>query len=259
MALVSSPSLSSPNHGERRGGAAPGILVLHYTGMPDAQSALARLCAADSEVSAHYLVHEDGCIVQMVEEHRRAWHAGAGSWAGFDDINSHSIGIEIVNPGHDHGYPDFPGVQIDAVIALGLDIVRRHAIRPDRVIAHSDMAPSRKRDPGEKFPWGALHAAGLGHWVPPAPIDGAGPGLRPGDSGAGVRDLQAALRDYGYGIPVDGQYSPATQAVVSAFQRHFRPALVDGIADASTRDTLQRLRCALSGRMAAGDPARPGL
>lgn len=229
----------SPNQGERR--ARPDILLLHYTGMRDAQAALKRLTAPHSEVSAHYLVFENGEIVQLVPEARRAWHAGVSSWAGMKDINSHSIGIEIANPGHDGGYPDFPDAQIEAVIALCRDILARHPIRPQRVLAHSDTAPARKQDPGEKFPWEKLHAAGIGHWVTPAAIEG-GAVFTIGDSGPGVRALQRDLADYGYGIAATGHYDEATAQVVVAFQRHFRPARVDGVADVSTVRTLEELR-----------------
>lgn len=230
----------SPNHGERRV-ARPDMLVLHYTGMPDAEAALARLCDPASEVSAHYLVFEDGGIVQLVPEARRAWHAGASSWVGVRDINSHSIGIEIANPGHDYGYRDFPDAQIAAVIALCRDIVARHRIAPQRVLAHSDVAPARKQDPGEKFPWRELRAAGIGHWVAPHAIEG-GPLLAIGDSGPAVRALQQDFADYGYGLAATGHYDEATALVVVAFQRHFRPARVDGVADVSTVATLRALQ-----------------
>jgi N-acetylmuramoyl-L-alanine amidase len=233
----------SPNYGERRA-ARPDMIVLHYTGMPDAEAALERLCAPGSEVSAHYVVLEDGAIVQCVPEARRAWHAGVSSWGGETDINSHSIGIEVVNPGHEWGYRDFPPAQIDAVIALCRDIVARHAIAPQRVLAHSDVAPARKQDPGEKFPWGTLHAAGVGHWVRPAAIEG-GPVLTIGDSGSGVRALQEDFADFGYGITATGHYDEATALVVVAFQRHFRPERVDGVADVSTLTTLRALLTAL--------------
>ena len=164
----------SPNHDERRGGLRPDMIVLHYTGMPDAAGALDLLCSPQSKVSAHYFVFEDGYIVQMVEESRRAWHAGTSFWAGETDINSCSIGIEIANPGHDYGYPDFPKRQIAAVIALCRSIQTRHAVPPARVLAHSDVAPSRKQDPGEKFPWRTLSDSGVGHWVNPAPITEGG-------------------------------------------------------------------------------------
>jgi N-acetylmuramoyl-L-alanine amidase len=219
----------------------PDILLVHYTGMPSADDALTRLCSPASEVSAHYLVFEDGRTVQLVPEARRAWHAGAAFWAGETDINSASIGIEIANPGHEHGYRDFPGAQIEAVIALCRDIVTRRGIRADRVLAHSDVAPMRKEDPGEKFPWRALHAAGVGHWVEPAPLAAVGQTLAEAIRGAEVRDLQADLRRYGYGIEPTGAYDGCTAAVVRAFQHHFRPARVDGLADASTTATLRQI------------------
>jgi N-acetylmuramoyl-L-alanine amidase len=232
--------VASPNHGARRRGERPDMLILHYTGMTDAAAAIAWLCAAASGVSAHYVVREDGSIVQCVPEAQRAWHAGVAWWDGIADINSHSIGIEIVNPGHDGGYPDFPDAQIEAVIALCRDILGRHPIAPQRVLAHSDVAPARKQDPGEKFPWPRLAAAGIGHWVEPAAL-GAGPAAAVDN----LMTVQAALRAYGYRIEPTGAEDAATATVVTAFQRHFRPARVDGVADASTRATLQKLLAAL--------------
>ena len=236
--------IPSPNHGERVGQGRPDMIVLHYTGMPTAEGALERLCSLEApRVSSHYLVYEDGRIFQLVPEARRAQHAGISSWEGETDINSRSVGIEIVNPGHDGGYPDFPHRQIAAVIALCRDILARRPMRADRVVAHSDVAPSRKQDPGEKFPWRQLHEAGVGHWVEPAP-PGEARGLSLGDSGAAVAELQASLAQYGYGIPSPGQFDQLMHDVVVAFQRHFRPARVDGIADPSTIDTLRRLLAA---------------
>lgn len=234
----------SANWGERAAGATPDMIVLHYTGMPDAQAALDWLCNGDSQVSAHYFVFEDGRIVQMVSEDKRAWHAGRSFWQGVTDINSCSIGIEIANPGHEHGYVDFAGPQIDAVIALCRDIVARHAIAAERLLAHSDVAPARKRDPGERFPWQRLHEAGLGHWVPPAPLAG-GEELRIGGEGPAVAEFQPRLAGYGYDVECNGRYDERTQASVTAFQRHFRPARVDGVADASTIATLGALVAAL--------------
>jgi len=234
------PFIASPNHGARNG-VAPDMLLLHYTGMPDAAEALRRLCDPAAQVSAHYLVFEDGRVVQCVPEERRAWHAGVSLWEGITDINSHSIGIEIANPGHEHGYADFPPPQVEAVVALCRDILKRHSLAPHRVLAHSDVAPTRKDDPGEKFPWRVLHDAGVGLWVEPAPLDLAGDCLAPGDGGAAVSSLQAALHRYGYGIAANGLYDAVTEAVVRAFQRHFRPQRVDGRADLSTRQTLAKL------------------
>jgi N-acetylmuramoyl-L-alanine amidase len=175
-----------------------------------------------------------------VPEARRAWHAGLASWKGESDINSRSIGIEIVNAGHDGGSPPFTPQQIDATIALCADICARHAIAPQRVLAHSDVAPARKCDPGELFPWDDLHARGVGHLVPAAPIAG-GRFFALGDEGQPVQALQAMFALYGYGIAVTGVFDVATEQVVRAFQRHFRRACIDGVADASTITTLRDL------------------
>lgn len=230
----------SPNCGARRGVKRPDLLILHYTGMQDCAAALRRLTEKTSEVSSHYLVFEDGRIVQLVPEKKRAWHAGVSSWQGESDINSRSIGIEICNPGHDFGYPDFPRRQMKAVIALCRDIIKRNHIRPEHVLAHSDIAPARKQDPGEKFPWARLHKAGVGHFVPPAKI-ARGKRFRRGGKGAEILEAQRQLAEYGYGIAPSGKFDAATEDVVIAFQRHFRPRRVDGVLDASTRATLARL------------------
>ena len=243
---VAAEVVASPNHGERRNGRRADMLLLHYTGMPTAGDALRRLCDPTSEVSSHYFVFEDGRSVQLVSETRRAWHAGAGSWAEEDDINSCSIGIEIANPGHDGGLPPFPEAQVSGVIALAKDIVARCSIAADRVLAHSDVAPGRKQDPGERFPWGRLHSAGVGHWVEPAPIRN-GPALARGDCGGEVETAQTLLARYGYRLPVSGVYDERTEAVVAAFQRHFRPERVDGIADESTLATLRKLIASRAG------------
>ena len=229
----------SPNHGERREGPVD-MLILHYTGMETAKGAHDWLCDPKSQVSSHYFVYEDGSICQLVPEDRRAWHAGVGFWGGVRDINSRSIGIEIANPGHAGGYPDFPPGQMEAVAALCADICARLSIPPKRVLAHSDVAPARKIDPGEKFDWAMLASRGAGHWVEPAPIRG-GRFFQQGDAGQPVEALQAMLALYGYDVPVSGDYCARTKGVVDAFQRHFRPDRVDGIADVSTIETLHRL------------------
>jgi len=208
--------------------------------MPSTEAACRWLCDPASQVSCHYLVDEDGRVVQMVAEEMRAWHAGRSSWKGESDINSCSIGIEIANPGHDWGYADFPEVQVRAVIDLCRDILSRHPIPSERVLAHSDVAPARKIDPGEKFPWGRLADEGIGHWVEPAPTDDRLL-AEPGEESAIVLGLQEQLKGYGYGIEVTGRYHAATETVLRAFQRHFRPARVDGLADTSTAGTLDRL------------------
>ena len=230
----------SPNHGERKNGRQADSIILHYTGMGSAEGALRWLCDPQSEVSCHYFVFENGSVVQLVPEQRRAWHAGKGSWHGETDMNSASIGIEIVNPGHDGGYPDFPERQISAVIALTKDICWRRRIVPERVLAHSDIAPGRKADPGEKFPWRLLASEGIGHFVDPHPVEG-GRFFSMGDAGPPIEALQAMLALYGYGIDVNGRFDDRTSAVVTAFQRHFRPERVDGVADASTIKTIHAL------------------
>ena len=234
----------SPNHGERKLGAKPDMIVLHYTGMPDTEAALAKLCAPGSEVSAHYVVMEDGYIIQCVPEARRAWHAGAAVWEGESDINSCSIGIEIANPGHSHGYPHFPKRQIAAVTTLCRSIFTRYRIPARRVLGHSDVAPTRKQDPGEKFPWQVLHAAGIGLWVKPAPITAGGPIFALGESDPAIAEIQALLAKYGYDVSASGKFDGATRDVIVAFQRHFRPARVDGIADTSTVATIKSLLAA---------------
>jgi N-acetylmuramoyl-L-alanine amidase len=231
----------SPNHGERRSDSKPDMVLLHYTGMRDARAAVTKLCSAGTEVSAHYVVLEDGYVIQCVPEARRAWHAGAAVWEGDSDINSCSIGIEIANPGHEHGYLDFPKRQIAATTALCRSILTRNTVPPVRVLAHSDIAPARKQDPGERFPWRTLYDSGVGHWVRPAPIKENSVLVALGDSGEAVTAFQEMLAEYGYGIATSGIYDSATHAVVTAFQRHFRPERADGVCDESTRATLQNL------------------
>ena len=230
----------SPNHGVRAEHLDIDILLLHYTGMPDAEGALDWLCREESQVSAHYFVHEDGRIVQMVPEARRAWHAGASFWAGERDINGCSIGIEIANGGPDSENPEFPAVQMEAVIALCGDILSRHDISAHRVLGHSDVAPGRKSDPGRFFDWRALGRAGIGVLIDPA-AGLEGPVLSRGMQGRRVLDLQRDLRRYGYGIEVTGSFCETTFHVVEAFQRHFRPERIDGVVDVSTRKTLGAL------------------
>jgi N-acetylmuramoyl-L-alanine amidase len=232
---------ASPNHGPRRPGASVDILLLHYTGMPSAEGALSWLCDPRSGVSSHWFVFEDGRTVQLVPEDRRAHHAGVSFWQGETDINSRSIGIEIANPGHEFGYSDFPDAQVAALIELCRGILSRHPIPPERVLAHSDVAPERKRDPGERFPWKALADAGIGRWVAPAPVEEGGPVLAVGAFGGGVAALQADLARVGYRVRPTGVFDWQTELCVAAFQRHFRQARVDGMADASTRETLRRL------------------
>ncbi len=232
--------LASPNFGERRGRGRADCLILHYTGMATGEAALDLLVDPASEVSAHYLVWEDGRIDQLVAESARAWHAGKAFWKGESDLNSISIGIEIVNKGHDGGSPPYPDRQIAATIALACDLLSRWRIPAERVLAHSDVAPARKRDPGEVFPWERLWRGGVGHWVVPVALSG-GALFAHQEEGPPVRALQAMLALYGYGLELTGVYDRHTRAVVAAFQRHFRPSLVDGEADASTAATLKAL------------------
>ncbi len=209
-------SCPSPNFGERAEGTRIDILLMHYTGMETGAAAVQRLCDPAARVSSHYTVDEDGTIYHHVAEAARAFHAGVSYWAGATDINSHSIGIEIVNPGHEFGYRPFPEAQIEAVIALSRDIFTRHGILPRRVIGHSDVAPARKQDPGELFPWQALAEAGVGFWPRS--------GIR-----KSVGTFEEGLRRYGYGIRPAADVS--LEVATLAFQRHFRPALLNGIAD----------------------------
>ena len=232
--------VASPNHNERLNVSGPDLIILHYTGMPTGEGALDWLCREESQVSSHYFVHEDGRVDQLVAEDRRAWHAGKSIWKNETDINSRSIGIEIVNAGHPGGLPDYPAIQIAAVVELCQFCVGRWSIPPERVLAHSDIAPIRKVDPGENFPWKKLYEKGVGHWVEPAPV-GGGRYFQRGDRGQPVEAVQSMLSLYGYGVEVTGEFCDRTQGVVEAFQRHFRPERIDGIADISTLDTLHRL------------------
>ena len=235
IAIAEAPS---PNHGPRPAGPVD-MLILHYTGMRTAAAALARLRDAAARVSAHYLVDEDGAIARLVPEGRRAWHAGRARWRGRTDVNGASIGIELVNPGHDLGYRPFPDRQMAALAALCHAILARHPIPPRHVLAHADVAPGRKRDPGELFDWRALAREGIGLWPAPAPAAGGACGW--GDHGRAVAALQAELAAFGYDVAVDGRFTAPTAAAVRAFQRHFRPWRVDGRADGDSRARLAAL------------------
>jgi N-acetylmuramoyl-L-alanine amidase len=244
----------SPNHNERKYGTKPNMIVLHYTGMRDNEAALRQLCSPSSEVSSHYVVLQDGHTIQLIAEARRAWHAGVSSWAGESDINSCSIGIEIANPGHEFGYPDFPKRQIAAVTALCRSICNRHQVPPDRVLAHSDIAPTRKQDPGEKFPWKVLADSGIGLWVKPAPLLSGGSIFALGETDPVIEQVQRLLARYGYGVTPTGYLDGATRDAVAAFQRHFRPVRVDGVIDGSTIATLEALLAAREAHQAKCPP-----
>ncbi|TAK13156.1 MAG: N-acetylmuramoyl-L-alanine amidase [Rhizorhabdus sp.] len=213
----------SPNHDERT--LPVTMIVLHYTGMRDAASAIARLTDPEAKVSSHYLVAEDGQVMRLVPEERRAWHAGKAFWRGITDVNSASIGIEIVNPGHEFGYRPFPKPQMDALIPLISDISDRHGIEPTNIVGHSDVAPQRKQDPGELFDWELLAKLGLALRRPRHGL--ADPHWTPGG-------FLLALERFGYDVG-DGP------AAVTAFQRRFRPETIDGIADGECRAILLRL------------------
>ena len=222
----------SPSHDARPEGRPVDILLLHYTGMKSAESALARLRDPAAKVSAHYCIDEDGTVSRLVDEARRAWHAGVSCWAGEGNVNGRSIGIELVNPGHEFGYRPFPAPQMAALIDLAHDILARHPIAPWRVLGHSDVAPTRKEDPGELFDWAALAAEGVGLW--PAPAAAMDPLPE-------VAEFQAMLSRYGYCGPGHGRLDEETRAVVTAFQRHFRPEAVTGEIDAVTAARLASL------------------
>lgn len=234
MSFIAAPS---PNFDART--APPDMIVLHYTGMATGEAALARMCDPDAKVSAHYMVEEDGRIFSLVPEERRAWHAGKSYWKGESDINALSVGVEIVNPGHAFGYRAFPDVQIEAVIDLIADIRSRWTIPDARILGHSDVAPDRKEDPGELFPWKRLAEAGHGLWVE----SGAAPGaaLAEGEEGLGVLALQAGLSRLGYDCPPNGKFDADTATVVRAFQRHWLQTRFDGVADGETRARLVSL------------------
>jgi len=222
--------LPSPNADARPAGCPIDALILHYTGMPSAPAALARLCDPSALVSAHYLIDEDGTVAALVPERARAWHAGVSSWQGQPRLNDRSIGIELVNPGHEWGYRAFPDAQYAACIELCRAIVARWPIPARRVLGHSDVAPERKQDPGELFDWARLAAAGIGLWPQP----GAG---RP----RCIAKLQEELARFGYAVPRHGRLDAATRCVVAALQRHFRPERVDGEPDQATLARLDGL------------------
>jgi len=236
----------SPNFGPRRDVSRADLIILHYTGMENGEVAEAWLCNPASQVSSHYLVHDDGRLVQLVRESDRAWHAGRGSWQGSTDVNSRSIGIEIANQGPLAGHPPFPDAQIASVIGLCRDICARLGVAPDHVLAHSDVAPGRKIDPGPAFPWEDLAAAGVCRIQPRTRRTTAAP-LAEGANGRAVERIQSMLSLYGYGIEITGHFDGQTATVVRAFQLRFRRSQVDGIVDAETRAILTSLVAGLPG------------
>ena len=213
----------SPNFDERT--TPVSILVLHYTGMTDGAAAVERLCDPASKVSCHYLVAEDGKVLRMVPEDKRAWHAGQSYWRGMMNLNSDSIGIEIVNPGHEFGYRPFTEQQMDALIPLVAGIVKRHNIPRANVVGHSDIAPTRRQDPGELFEWNRLAKVGL---ALPRPTRNL---MDPHWTDGG---FLLALERFGYDVR-------DPKAAVTAFQRRFRPEHVDGVIEGECRAILLSL------------------
>ena len=235
--------MTSPNFNDRK--LPISILVLHYTGMESGAAARERLCDPAAEVSAHWMVHEDGTVEGLVAEDMRAWHAGVGSWNGISDVNSASIGIEIVNGGHnvplpDGSLPPYPDAQIMAVIKLSKEIIDRHDIKARNVVGHSDIAPGRKEDPGEHFPWAGLAAAGIGFWPNGLPDD-TRVVFEAGDRDRGLSIIQRGLADLGYGASVTGCLDEPTQAIIRAIQRRYRPDRIDGVIDIPVMEILKQL------------------
>ena len=230
-ALVQIRELPSPNQDARPDGVPIDTLILHYTGMQTAQAAIDRLRDPAAHVSSHYVVDEDGTVLRLVPELQRAYHAGVSHWRGNTELNGRSIGIEIVNPGHEWGYRDFPVLQLAAVCDLCLEILSRHHIPARNIVAHSDVAPDRKEDPGEKFDWEGLARNGVGLWPDDVPDLGTGGPVR---DPARLRDVRRVLGEIGYRVAPEGPLDPALATVLRAFQRHWRPEAVTGQADAGT-------------------------
>ena len=225
---------TSPNFGERAPGLSVNLLLIHYTGMKTCDQALQRLCDPSAGVSSHYLISETGSIYKLVDEAHRAWHAGVSFWQGETDINSLSIGIELVNPGHDNGYQPFPEKQMLSLIHLCGGILQRHNIPQRRVLGHSDVSPGRKRDPGELFDWRRLAASGVGYW----PREKKFPLFCNSNS---IVDWQSKLKRLGYNIEASGICDSKSKSVVTAFQRHWVPKNVSGVFDNETSCMLERL------------------
>ena len=237
--------LPSPNQDARPDGMSIDMIVLHYTGMQSARAALDRLRDPAARVSSHYVVDEDGTAFRLVPEAQRAFHAGISTWRGMTALNDRSIGIEIVNPGHEWGYRDFPVLQLASVCDLCLEILSRHAVPARNIVAHSDIAPDRKEDPGERFDWEGLARNGVGLWPDGVPDLGTAEALR---DAAGLRAVRAALAVIGYRVAPEGALDPALATVLRAFQRHWRPETVNGQADAGTRARIAAVAALAEGR-----------
>jgi len=226
---------ASPNHDARPEGGHIDMLVLHYTGMRTAAEAIDRLCDPAAKVSAHYMIEEDGTTWRLVDESRRAWHSGVSYWQGTEHVNAASIGIELVNPGHEWGYRAFPDAQMASLEVLCRALLGKHPIPADRVVGHSDVAPLRKQDPGELFDWPRLARAGIGLW----PTDPAPPSTD-------IAGAQAMLAAIGYLAPSSGALDPEVRQVLIAFQRRFRPRRIDGDLDEETAARLAAVERAVS-------------
>lgn len=234
----------SPSWNERPAGV-QGIdtVIIHYTGMHTAGEALSRLCDEDIEVSAHFLIDEDGKTYQLVAPEQRAWHAGVSHWQGRDNMNHTSIGVELVNPGHEFGYRCFPDAQITALLKVLAHLKATFDIPQHRFLGHSDIAPDRKADPGELFPWGVLADAGFGIWLDKADHANvrydASTIAKKGMSGPEIAQLNEDLRLIGYNVDEGNAFTEQTLYGIKAFQRHWRQSSVTGILDVETSDTLK--------------------
>lgn len=236
------PPIISSNFDSRPDNIAIDMLVLHYTGMKSDKEALARLTDSVAKVSAHYFVYEDGRVLNLVPEAKRAWHAGISCWRGISGLNDSSIGIEIVNPGHEFGYRPFTDAQMDAVSDLAYDIIKRNNIEARNVVGHSDIAPTRKQDPGELFNWHALASEGIGLWPEIKKIHKPhNPVITPGQESTVVAGVQKLLAEYGYHIKIDGFYGPKSESIIKAFKRHFVPEYVNVIWDNVAQARLEKL------------------
>ncbi len=229
--------MPSPNFEPRPRGVAIDMLIIHYTGMENAVSALAHMRDPKARVSAHFVIDEDGTIYRMVAENKRAWHAGTASWGGETNINDRSIGIELVNPGTEFGYRHFPEPQMLTLERLAGDLLERHAIPARNVLGHSDVAPARKQDPGELFDWARLAAAGIGLW--PATHQ-----PKKTDNSPDILEAQKLLKSFGYDISANGEEDEHTRLVITAFQSHFHPSGVRGKMDAGTFAVLRAVAAA---------------
>jgi len=232
----------SPNTGPRNevdGNCGVRHLIIHYTGMETCRQALDRLCDQNAKVSAHYLIAENGDAYQLVSEDMRAWHAGVSYWRGVRDINSTSIGIEMVNPGHEWGYRPFPEPQLATFISLAQDILGRHGIAPENILGHSDIAPGRKTDPGELFPWERMAAAGIGRWPKMVSTSNVEPDQK---------EAETMLSQIGYAVPASQELGADILSadtgwpdLIGAFQRRYRQNRVDGDLDPETFNIIKEV------------------